>query len=113
LCPEDKVPKRKRSRLADPFIEEFIISYRTLHPGVDKTTITPVLKEACEKKSIKSPSESTVGRIIHDLKEKGRLPKQTRISINGRTGKLHARGPIPGMKKTRRKNFYPKIPGEL
>jgi len=113
LCPGDKAPKRKRSRLIDPFIEGFIISYRTLHPGVDKATITPVLKEICEKKGVKPLSESTVGRIIHDLKEKGRLPKQTRISINGRTGKLRSRGPIPRMKKTRRKNFYPNIPGEL
>ena len=113
LSPGDRTPKRKRSRPAELFVEGFIISYRTLHPGVDKTTITPVLKKMCESKGIKPPSESTVGRIIHDLKEKGRLPKQTRISINGRTGKLHERSPHPRMQKTRRKNFFPKKPGEL
>ena len=113
LSPKDKEPKRKRKRLPDPFVEEFIIDYRTLHPGVDKTTITYVLKEVCEKKGIKPPSESTVGRIIHDLKGKGRLPKRTRVSLNGRTGKLHAREPRPAMKKTRRKGFYPKLLGEL
>ncbi|HAS28098.1 MAG TPA: hypothetical protein DCR59_02770, partial [Dehalococcoidia bacterium] len=113
LAPGDKTLKRKKRRPGDPFIEGFIISYRTLHPGVYKATITPVLEEACKKKSIKPPSESTIGRVIHDLKEKGRLPKQTRISINGKTGKLHARSPVPRMKKTGRKGFYPKMPGEL
>jgi len=113
LAPRDKTPKRKRGRLVDPFIESFIIEYRTLHPGVDKVTITPVLKEMCIKKGIKPPSESTVGRIIHDLKEKGRLPKQMRISIDGRTGKLHTRSPHPRIKKARRKNFSPQMPGEL
>ena len=113
LAPRDRTPKRKRSRLVEPFIESFIIDYRTRHPGVDKTTITPVLREICENKGIKPPSESTVGRIIHDLKEKGRLPKQTRISFNGRTGKLHERNPRTRMQKTRRKGFYPKKPGEL
>jgi hypothetical protein len=80
---------------------------------VDKTTITPVLKKMCESKGIKPPSESTVGRIIHDLKEKGKLPKQTGISINGRIGRLHERIPHSRMKKTGRKNFFPKKPGEL
>lgn len=80
---------------------------------MDKTTITPVLKKMCESKGIKPPSESTVGRIIHDLKEKGKLPKQTGISINGRIGRLHERTPHSRMKKTGRKNFFPKKPGEL
>ena len=54
LSPGDRTPKRKRSRPAEPFVEGFIISYRTLHPGVDKTTITPVLKKMCESKGDKT-----------------------------------------------------------
>jgi putative transposase len=113
LAPGDRTPRRKRHRLINPFIERFIIEYRTAHPGVDKTTITPVLAAACQRASIKPVSESTVGRIIHDLKEKGRLPTAREISLNGRSGKLVVRDRRPPMKKTRRKGFYPKQPGEL
>jgi len=113
LAPGDRSPRHKRRRVIDPFITGFIISYRTNHPGVDKTTITPPLKAACDRAGIRAVSESTVGRIIHDLKEKGRLPRATRVSINGRTGKLRAFEPGHPAKKTRRKGFYPKLPGEL
>ncbi len=113
LASGSKAPIHKRKRVVHHYIEEFIISYRTNHPGVDKTTITPVLKEACERADIKPPSESTVGRIIHDLKEKGRLPKVTRVSLDGRTGKLRAWAPRHPTKKARRKGFYPAKPGDL
>jgi len=113
LAPQDKAPIHKRKRFVHPYIERFIIDYRANHPRADKAIITPVLETACEKKDIKPPSESTVGRIIHDLKEKGRIPKATKIRINGLTGKLHAREPHPRIKKTRRKGFYPRLPGEL
>lgn len=83
-----------------------------LAPG-DKTTITPVLAVACQRAVIKPVSESTVGRIIHDLKEKGRLPKSTKITINGRTGKLMVREPKLRKKKARRRGFCPQKPGDL
>lgn len=113
LAPRDKTPIRKRKRLVQPFILNFILRYRADHPGVDKTTITPVLAAACQRAVIKPVSESTVGRIIHDLKEKGRLPKSTKITINGRTGKLMVREPKLRKKKTRRRGFCPQKPGDL
>jgi len=94
LAPADKAPIHRRKRIVHPFVEDFIISYRTNHPGADKTTITPALTEACKLSSVKPVSESTVGRIIHDLKQKGRIPKSTRITINGRTGKLLVIEPV-------------------
>lgn len=113
LASKDKSPQRRRKRIVHPFIEDFIVSYRTQHPGVDKVTITPVLKAACEKKGIKPPSESTIGRIICDLKQTGRIPNAARVYIHGRSGKLHIRKPRSRIKKTRRKGFYPTFPGEL
>jgi len=113
LAPGDKAPHHKRRRVVEPYIESFIIGYRTIHPGVDKTTITPALKAACEKAGIKPPSESTVGRIIHNLKERGRLPRATKAGIDARTGKLHIRMPRKPVKKARRKGFYPSMPGDL
>ncbi len=112
LAPGDKTPIKKRRRIAYPFIERFIVEYRTAHPGADKTTITPALTVACNNAGVRPVSESTLGRIIHDLKEKGRIPKSIRISLNGRTGKLLVREPKP-RKKLRRKGFSPRYPGDL
>lgn len=113
LAPGNKTPLSKRHRVIHPFIESFIIGYRTQHPGVDKITIAPALKAACERTGIKTVSESTIGRIIHDLKKQGRLPTYTKVSIDARTGKLHARVPRQVVRKTRRKGFHPINPGDL
>ena len=113
LAPGDKTPISKRKRVVHPFILDFILKYRADHPGVDKTTITPVLAVACQHAGIKPVSESTVGRIIHDLKEKGRLPKSNKITINARSGKLVVREPKLRKKKTRRKGFLPQKAGDL
>jgi len=113
LAPGDKTPVRKRHRMVSPFIERFIVEYRTSHPGADKTTITPALVTECIRQGVKPVSESTVGRIIHDLKAEGRLPRSNRVTINGRTGKLVAREEKPKTKKMRRKGFAPRLPGDL
>ena len=113
LAPGDRAPKNKRHRIVPPFIERFIVEYRCAHPGADKTTITPALRAACIGHGIKPVSESTVGRIIHDLKTKGKLPYSNKISISGRTGTLLVREPKPKRKKLRRKDFIPKLPGDL
>ena len=113
LAPGNKTPLRKRRRIVHPFIQDFIVEYRTSHPGADKTTITPALTDACSIARIKLISESTVGRIIHDLKAMGRIPKLSKISIDGRTGKLLVREQKPKKKKQRRNGFSPQLPGEL
>ena len=88
LAPGDRTPKNKRHRIVHPFVERFIIEYRSVRPGADKTTITPALASACAREGIKPVSESTVGRIIRDLKDKGKLPYGSKISIRGGTGTL-------------------------
>jgi len=113
LAPGDKTPIHKRHRVVHPFIERFILEYRTTHPGADKATITPALGTACLSHGVKSVSESTVGRIIHDLKIRGKLPYSNKITINGRTGRLLVREAKPRKKKLRRKDFVPHLPGDL
>jgi transposase InsO family protein len=113
LAPGDRTPISKRKRVVHPFIERFIIEYRTAHPGVDKTTITPALTAACNNAGVRPVSESTVGRIILDLKAKGRIPSSGKITLNGRTGTLLVREPKPKKKKMRRKGFLPHLPGDL
>ena len=113
LAPGDKTPLHKRKRVVHPFIERFIVEYRTTHPGVDKTTIAPALRAACNNAGVRVISESTVGRIIHDLKAKGRMPQSNKITINGRSGTLLVREAKPKKKKMRRKGFVPQLPGDL
>jgi putative transposase len=113
LASGERAPKRRRKRIVAPFVESFIIGYRTDHPGVDKTTIYPALKEACERVGIKAPSESTIGRIIRDLKERGRLPRKVKVGYNAATGRLRIGEASPGTRKTRRKGFHPTRPGDL
>ena len=113
LAPGNKTPLHKRKRLVRPFIENFIVEYRSVHPGADKTTITPALSAACIQDGVSPVSESTVGRIIHDLKVKGKLPRSNKITLNGRTGELLVREPRLKKKKMRRKGFLPQLPGDL
>jgi transposase InsO family protein len=113
LAPGNKAPMHRRRRMPHPFIPSFIVKYRTDHPGADKTTITPALAKACQAARLKPVSESTIGRIIHDLKEKGRLPRWNRVSLKGDSGNLLVRERKPSRKKMRRKGYTPHRPGDL
>ena len=113
LAPGSRAPINRRRRVIHPFIEAFILTYRAEHPSADKTTITPALITACTSAGIKSVSESTVGRIIHDLKKQGRLPKSTKITISAKTGKLLVRERKKPRQKQRRKGFCPQRPGDI
>jgi putative transposase len=94
-------------------VRDFIIRYRTAHPRADKTTIAPALAAACKSAGVRPISESTVGRIIHDLKESRLIPKATKLTINGRSGRLMVKEPRAINRKIRRKGFTPKLPGDL
>jgi len=113
LAPGNRAPKHKRKRIPNPFIIRFIINYRTLHPGADKTTITPALAAECKLAGVRPVSESSVGRIIHDLKERGSIPKTSRVRLNGETGKIREIKSRKAARKTRRKGFHPSKPGDL
>jgi len=112
LAPGNKAPIHRRQRLVHPFIEDFIIKYRNDHPGIDKLTIAPILANACKQSGIKPVSPSTIGRIIRDLKTRGRLPKRNKLTYNAAWDKLSLRAKKP-RKKLRRKDFYPQQPGDL
>ena len=112
LAPKSKSPVHKRKRIIHPFILNFIIKYRNQYPG-DKTTITPILAKACKEAGIKTVSESTVGRIISDLKKRRLIPSSSKVYIHGQSGKLHSRDLAKRTRKQRRKGYYPQQPGDL
>lgn len=113
LEPANKSPIHRRHRVVHPFIERFIVLYRTAHPGADKTTMTPALAKACGEQGIKPVSESTMGRIISDLKARGQLPRSNKATINGKTGNLLFREQRARKRKLRRKGYVPELPGDL
>jgi len=113
LASKSRAPKRKRKRETSKGVVEFILRYRTEHPGVGKATIKPVLDEFCQREGLRTVSESTVGRVLSDLKQQGRIPTRTRFSLNARTGRLVERAAKPRRLKLRRKDFHPRKPGDL
>lgn len=114
LKPESKAPKTRRRRSVLSAHIRFIESYRKEHPGADKVTILPVLNAFCLAVGINTISGSTIGRIIKELKDKGRIPNyQVRTSINGKTGNLRIRGTRKKEHKLRVGSFKPQKPGDL
>lgn len=90
-------PKKRRKRNVTPWVEKTIIDLRTSHPRLGKEKLCALLGKKGYTGSV-----STVGRIIFDLKEKGKLPQKVRYSLYGNTGHLIERKPRKQRKKYRR-----------
>ena len=114
LAPLSKAPKTRSKRKALSEHYQFIEQYRSVHPGVSKFIIEPALDAYCEDIGINTVSESTIGRIIKELKAKGRIPNfRLKTTINGKTGKLKYQGEKPKQKKLRIGKYVPDKPGDL
>jgi putative transposase len=113
LAPGSRAPKKRRQRIVNPLIERSIIDYRTLHPGVGKEAVKPAVDRFCKTRRLKTISESTVGRIIKDLKKQGKLFNgQQKLRMIARTGRLAVRQKR-SEKKLRRKGYMPQNAGDL
>ena len=75
LKPDSKAPKIHPKRKTNEAIVDFILQYRQSHPGVDKVTIKPALDAFCSILGLNLVSESTIGRIIEELKKQGVIAK--------------------------------------
>jgi transposase InsO family protein len=115
LKPASKAPKSHPKRKANGQIIDFVYQYRKNHPGVDKVTIKPALDAFCLVLGIDSVSESTIGRIIEELKKQGKLPDfYIRTTINGKTGELKYRKLSKNkMSKQRIGSYQPEEPGDI
>jgi putative transposase len=115
LAPGDKAPKNRSKRKVSPDTVKFVLDYRLAHPGSDKTTIKPALDVFCLQNNLPLVCESTIGSIIKELKDQGKLPDYyIRTTINGKTGKLrYKRIGKPKKKRLRIGNYCPKDPGDL
>jgi len=112
-APGSRAPKKRRQRIVNPLIERSIIDYRTLHPGVGKEAVKPAVDRFCKTRGLKTISESTVGRIIKDLKKQGKLFNgRQKLRLIARTGRLVVRQK-KSEKKLRRKDYVPQNAGDL
>ena len=114
LAPSSRAPKKRRQRVVDGRLVECIRRYRVERPGAGKATIRKELDRYCREWGLKGISESSVGRVIADLKKRGRLPGPGLVHqvVDGK-GHLHPRVEKRRRKKTRRNGYQPEHPGDL
>jgi transposase InsO family protein len=89
LDPQSTAPKGRRRRVILPEVVSFIIEERTLHPRLGKKKLTALLKEGGY-----TVSESYIGRVIDNLKERRLLPQHRRLTFYARTGTHHEINPV-------------------
>jgi len=96
LDPKSTAPIKRRARSMPSDLEQAIIHWRTTHPRIGGKKLVPLLKKQGYIVSV-----SYVNRCIHDLKQRGRLPKVTKLAFYARTGTHHERSKTT-VKKQRR-----------
>ncbi len=104
-----KVPKNKRKRVIPAEVKTFIIEQRRTHPKLGKEKINVLMRQ----EGVAVFSDSTVGRMIADLKKRGALPNRVKLSMFAKTGNLVERKQTKKRKKLRRKGYQPKEAGDL
>lgn len=94
-------PKNRRKRIIPERVEAFILEERGRNPRLSKDKLSVMMKT----EDVAKLSPSTVGRMMGDLKFQGKLPKRTKLSVSGKTGRLIERAYKP-RKKLRRPKGY-------
>jgi transposase InsO family protein len=97
LNPQSTAPRSRNKRQVEVWVEEFVIKERTLHPRLGEEKLHALLIQEGYADSV-----STVGRILDDLKAKGRLPTKVKVSVSGKTGRMIERKPRKIKPKLRR-----------
>lgn len=114
LAPGNRAPRKRRQRQIDPSLIEFIRKYRLKKPGMGKGIIKAELDRFCRARGLATISESSVGRVIADLKASGRLPDRgVWFKMLGYEGRLISRRNKPRRTKKRRHGYQPQAPGDL
>ena len=85
---KSRAPIHTRKSTVGEEIKEFVKKYRIEHKRAGKSVVYAQLKQYCKREGKKSVSESTVGRVIKELKNKGEIDNQKELRINGKTGKI-------------------------
>ena len=100
LDPRSTAPRKRRTRQYPNGFTERVIVLRAEHPRLGKEKLAVLLKSEGYAISV-----SFTGRTLADLRKKDLLPNPARLSLHGKTGKLHERVP-KRRKKLRRPRGY-------
>ena len=114
ITPKSRAHKQGyEKRNVHPQIEAEIIRQRILHPKIGKEKLAPLMQEFCREAGLPALSETTLGRIMTDLKVRGRLPTGATLRMSAKTGKLVEKQPQQRRRKLRRAGYLPEHPGDL
>ncbi len=89
LNKQSTAPKNRRKRVIPREVTDFILKERRYDPRLSKDKLSVMMRDD----GVAKLSPSTVGRMLNDLKKKGILPKYTKLSVSGKTGRLIERKP--------------------
>jgi putative transposase len=106
-------PKRRRSRHIPCGLESEICRIRAEHPRLGKEKLSPLLAVWSREHGLPVLSESTVGRIVRDMKRRGILSLPGSVKYSAVTGRLLEKKPRLQTPKLRRKGYLPGTPGDL
>ena len=87
LNPKSRAPKHTRKRLWEESIIEEIKNIRKDRPNLGKDKLHPLILDFCDMKGLKSPSITTIGRLIKDCGGLRRAPQK--ITGTGRIVKVN------------------------
>lgn len=101
MNPGSIAPKRKRKRLIPQSVEDLIRQEREWE-RIGKEKLAKLLRDD----GIANLSDSTVGRMIGDLKKQGKLPDPVKYSLSGKTGNMIERKQRKSREKLRSKGHF-------
>ena len=113
LTPKSTRPKHVRISKIDYHVADQIIKLRNQYGNLGKSKLKVFLDEFCKENQLPKVSESSIGRCIKRLKNRGAIKQYHRVSYYGGTGKIRDFKFKQKVIKQRRNGYYPKIPGDL
>ena len=114
LAPKSTRPHHYRKSEVDLWYTQQVLRLRECYPGIGKAKLKPLLDEVCQKTGRAAISESTIGRVLAKLKERGRIPKAAKVTYYARTGRIaNHLDNTPKIRKQRRNGYTPKAAGDL
>ena len=113
LTPKSTRPEHVRISKIDYRIADQIIKLRNQYGNLGKSKLKVFLDEFCKENQLPKVSESSIGRCIKRLKNRGAIKQYHRVSYYGGTGKIRDFKFKQKVIKQRRNGYYPKIPGDL
>lgn len=113
LTPKSTRPEHVRISKIDYRIADQIIKLRNQYGNLGKSKLKVFLDEFCKESQLPKVSESSIGRCIKRLKNRGAIKQYHRVSYYGRTGKIRDFKFKQKVIKQRRNGYFPKQPGDL